>query len=298
MKRFALLSLALALAAATASPVARQAEDGWPRSVLITNDDGIDSEGLLALVRAFAPVATTYVVAPLDNRSGSTNYISAIAARSLELEPRDLGDGVTAFAVDGYPADAVALALNGLLDERPDLVISGINTGPNLAADWNISGTVGAAQIAAFFGVPALAISGFTNGEPETREAAARWVVELAHSPIARRLEPGGYLTISIPRVPVTEIEGVDVVRRGPRPWSLSFERAGAAAGAGGRERWTMRFVPQRVSPAEDTDSRAYSANRIAVVPMRVDEHDYELLRALREPGSPIPGWPPPETSR
>ena len=296
MKRLALLVLVVPVAVITAGLV-REEPQNWPRSVLITNDDGIDANGLRALVEAFAPIAKVYVVAPLENRSGSTNDISAIARREIEVVRRDLGENVIAYGVDGYPADAVAIALHGLLDEKPDLVISGINTGPNLADDWNLSGTVGAAMTAALFGTPAIAVSGYTDDEPETLAAAASWTAELARSRVVRELEPGGYLTVSIPRVPVSDITGVDAVRRGPRPWNLEYEPAGNVNDAP-RQRWSLSFATREVDPPAGTDLHSYWADRIAVVPMRVDEHDYELLTALQKSGSGIPGWPPSGESR
>lgn len=297
MSSAALLPLGLLLFAAIHLPAASQSE-AWPRRVLITNDDGIEDEGLLVLARAFAPLAETYVVAPMDNRSASTNYISAIAKRSLEVEPRDLGEGITAYAVDGYPADAVTFALTTLLaDDPPDLVISGVNNGPNLSDDAYLSGTIGAARMAAFFGIPAMAVSGH-NGESETLAAIAAWVVELSRSQLVRRLESRQYLTVSFPRVPAAEIEGVDVVRRGPPTWKIEFERSDMPASEPERELWGLRIVPQSVTPPAGTDTYAYGENRIAIVPMRVDEHDYELLEKLLSSGGDIPSWPPSGDSR
>jgi 5'-nucleotidase len=293
MKRLAMLSLCILLSAATAAQAWAQGGDK-PLRIVLTNDDGIEAEGLLELARAFAPVAETYVIAPMANRSGSTNYVSAIAKRQIEVEPRDLGEGITAYGVDGYPADAVVFALNGLLaDEPPDLVISGVNTGPNLAGDWNLSGTVGAAQIAAFFGIPAIAVSGWTDDHPETLAATADWVVQLSRSRLVSELEPGQYLTVSVPRVPVTEIGGVEIVRRGPRPWRIELERSADEASEPGRERWGLRFASREVAAPVGSDVYAYEQGRIAIVPMRVDEHDWELLEQLLESGVELPAWPP-----
>jgi 5'-nucleotidase len=267
-------------------------EGRWPRRVLLTNDDGLADDGLMALARAFAPIAETYVVAPLENRSGSSSYVAAIGRRELVLERRDLGMNVTAYGVDGYPADAVTFALTTLLADRPpDLVISGINGGPNLSDDAYLSGTIGAARIAALFGVPAIAVSGH-NGEPETLAALARWVVELASSDLVRGLEPRGYLTVSFPRVTAAEIEGVDIVRRGPRTWKFEFDRDSQASDPG-REIWRLSIVGQSVITEAGTDVHSYEHNRIAIVPMRVDDHDYQLLERLRSAGNVVPEWPP-----
>lgn len=286
---FTFALLAAVLPAVTANLLAQ--DSGWPQAVLLTNDDGIEAEGLLALVRAFAPQAKVYVVAPLVNRSGSTNYVSAVAKRSIDVEQRDLGDGIVAYGVDGYPADAVVWALTGLLAaDPPDLVISGVNTGPNLTGDWNLSGTVGAAQIAAFFGVPAVAVSGWTAEHPETLEAVARWMVAFSQTPTVRGLEPGQYLTVSVPRVAASEIEGAVIARRAPRSWSIEFQQASTSAG---RERWSLRFVPRQISAPVGSDLYYYERNRIAIVPMRADENDWESLQQLLESSAGLPAWPP-----
>ncbi len=280
------------LTVAATPPLAAQ-DSAWPRRVVLTNDDGIEAEGLAALVDAFAPVAEVFVVAPRDNRSGSTNYVSAIAVRRLTAERRHLREGVVAYAVDGYPADAVVFALSALLAERPpDLVISGVNDGPNLSDDWNLSGTVGAARMAAFLGVPGIAVSGFSSEHPETLEMIGRWTVALARTRLVRELGPGQYLTVSVPRVAAAEVAGVEIVRRGPRPWAFEFERADGGA-PDGAETWTLRFARREVDPPAGTDLHAYAANRIAIVPMRVDEHDQPRLRALGAGAPEIPAWPP-----
>ena len=288
--RYATLILATALIA-TAGPVLAQ-DDAWPTSVLITNDDGIDDPGLRALAQAFASVTKTYVVAPMENKSASTSYVSAISTRRLEGESRDLGGGIVAYAVDGYPADAVALALGGLLDERPALVISGVNGGPNLSADWSLSGTVGAARIAALLGVPAIAVSGYTTEQPETLAAVAAWIAELARSPLVRGMEPGDYLTVSVPRVPVSEIQGISIVPRSARNWELGFERSPEPASASGRESWQLTFSRRQITLEPGTDVPIYEANRIAIVPMHVNEHDYELLEELMNSSAGVPAWP------
>ena len=284
--------VAVILLLVSAGSVEAQTYD-WPRKVVITNDDGIDDDGLNALAKAFATKAETFVIAPMQNRSGSTNYASAIATRSLTVERRDLGPGITAYAVDGYPADAVVFALAGLLaGDPPDLVISGINNGTNFSDEAYLSGTVGAARMAAFAGIPAIAVSGHNN-EPETLAAIARWAIEFSRTRLVRELEPRQYLTVSVPRVSLSEIAGVEIVRRGPWPHSVSLEPDPEAASRPGQEVWRLQFSTQAVVSPPGTDVQALSENRIAIVPMRFDEHDYVLLERLLASGVELPAWPP-----
>jgi hypothetical protein len=137
MRRATRLLPVLCVCVALGQPAEAQGADpAWPRRVLITNDNGLDDPKIVALARAFAPQAETWVVAPLVDRSGSTRFLSVSRSGRLAAERRELGAGIRAFAVDGFPADCVLLALYGpMRDARPDLVVSGINGGPNLAHD-------------------------------------------------------------------------------------------------------------------------------------------------------------------
>jgi 5'-nucleotidase len=203
---------------------AQKVRPSSPKRVLITNDNGIADPKIVALARAFAPHAETWVVAPAENRSGSTHYLSVSRSGQLVSTSRDLGPGIRAWAVDGYPADCVMLALYGIMQGAPpDLVISGINGGPNLAHDWLGSGTIGAARMAAYAGFPAIAISGLNDDIPSAVEAATKWVTELAKSPAVHQLKFGQYLTVSIPRIPPSNIKGVRFAQRADLLLRISF---------------------------------------------------------------------------
>ena len=170
-------------------------ESTWPRRVLVTNDNGIDDIGLVELARALAKVTETHVVAATTDRSGSSNLMSAVRTGEFRVERRDLGEGIEAYALDGYPADCVLFAVAGPMRDRPpDLVISGINGGPNLGDDWFGSGTIGAARTAAYIGIPSVAISGLEDDDPEAVRAAVQWVVDLVRSKAVRALRAAAVL--------------------------------------------------------------------------------------------------------
>jgi 5'-nucleotidase len=292
-----MLVLTLVVASLTISVLGGAEETTWPKRVLITNDDGIDDIGIAALARAFSKVSETIVIAPLEDRSGSGNCTSLGPRKYLaELETRDLGQGVVAYGLDGFPADCVYFALQGLLrEDPPDLVISGINGGPNLGPDWFGSATVGAARVAAFVGVPALAVSGIFSGDPGAVNAAAEWIVRLAQSPVARRLEPGQYLTVSIPRIPPSEIRGVKIAARAGLDATgyFRFIPSGDSVVAGaGREVWQMT-PPQDSYSRLEGDVVAYAENFIVIVPMRVDETDRNAIKRLLGATGNIPPWTP-----
>ncbi len=267
--------------------------DDWPRRVLITNDNGIDDPKIRALAGAFAGEAETYVVAPMEDRSGSTHYAPSIRKGALEVERRDLGPGVQAFAVDGYPADCVLLAAAGIMkDGPPDLVISGINGGPNLAEAWIGSGTIGAARFAAYGGFPALAVSGLDDDDPEAVQRAVQWVVRLAKSPIVRDLKPGRFLTVSIPRLRPTEIKGIRVARRAGLREIPEFSEASEGTSSAGRRIWRITgFMARDYKLPNDSDVAFYDSGYIVIVPMKADEHDDDLLSLFKlDPGN-LPPW-------
>ena len=280
------LAIALALVG-TAAPTASEAQSPQAnrRRVLITNDNGIDDPKLVALARAFARQAETWVVAPDRDQSGTGIHLTFTTTGQLVAERRELGEGIEAFAVAGTPGDCVALALTGLMaDNPPDLVVSGINGGTNAGGDWLYSGTVGAARIAAL-GVPAVAVSGLDDDLPGAVDAAVNWVVRLASHEVVTGLRPGEYLTVSLPRIPPSEIRGIKIVDRAlglPAPRFVSEDGT------------TWRIVgltaPDGPVPA-DSDRAAIDAGFIAVVPMRLDEVDLDRLARWRRRDIQLPEW-------
>jgi 5'-nucleotidase len=265
----------------------------WPKRVLITNDNGIEDVKIIELARVFSRIAETYVVAPLEDRSGSTHYLTATQKGSLKVKRRQIGGGIHAYAVDGFPADCVLLALTGIMrDNPPDLVISGINGGPNLGKDWLFSGTIGAARVASFAGFPAIAVSGLDDHMPNAVEAANRWVVNLAQSMLVRELKPQHYLTVSIPRVSPEEIKGVRVAARAGLLEKPIFAKAAADDLESGHEMWRIVGTEKLdYSLPSDSDIALWNEGYIVIVPMVCDEHDYRSLTGLRNEQGKLPEW-------
>ncbi|MEE8583428.1 MAG: 5'/3'-nucleotidase SurE [Acidobacteriota bacterium] len=267
------------------------AAQDWPRRVLITNDNGIDDPKIAALAVAFSKTAQTFVVAPLQDRSGTGSFMSVSRSGQLRVEQRSLGEGITALAVDGYPADCVIFALSQLMaDNPPDLVVSGINGGPNLGMEWFGSGTVGAARTAALGGLPALAVSGLDDDIPGAVEAATEWVVRFSSTPLVRSLQGGQYLTVSLPRLAPSEIKGIAVVRRSNLLPQIRFTQEGPSSGSPAGM-WKIELGAPRGAVAAGSDIAAYQANKIAIVPMNVTEHDSGLMKVLQQRLSEIPAW-------
>jgi len=287
------VSLALLLASAgCADEAPEMPEQEWPRRVLITNDDGIDARATLELARAFAQSAETYLVAPAQNQSSGTNFAAAARTSRFDVEVRDVGAGITAWAVDGYPADCVFFALAGpMRDAPPDLVISGVNTGANLADAWVLSGTIGAARLAAYYGVRAIAVSGIDNDDAHAVETVVAWVVKFAQSEAVRRTQPPQFLTVSLPVGPVSGIRGIDVVERARGLRDMQALLLSEGAGGQGRQTWSFDVVRDAFPAPPNTDANAVADGKVAIVAMRADEGDPALHAWLMRNRDLIPAW-------
>lgn len=251
--------------------------DSWPKRVLITNDNGINDIKMIELAREFAKVAKTYIVASDKDRSGSTNYALSFKEGKVRVFRKNIGKNIEAFAVEGYPADCVLVGLRGIMkDNPPDLVVSGINGGPNLAFEWIGSGTIGAARMASI-GVPAIAVSGLDESIPGSLEAVVKWVVNFAQCDLVRNLKKNQYLTISIPTIPFDQIKGVKLAKRAGMFVDFRFINDEKD-----KSLWFMKPVPQKIEISTDSDLYLYKAGYITVVPMKLDEHDYELYNKIK----------------
>lgn len=274
-----------------------------PMRIVVTNDDGIEDleDRLIPLAYALIPFAETYIVIPSQDRSGSTHLTSiGKHKRALESEliyvkeKTEDSERLEIHIVEGFPADCVCLAVGGILrGNPPDLLISGINSGPNLGDGWLGSGTIGAARMAAYYGIPAVAISGIDDDLEGAVEAVADWVSRLVRSQIVLGLEPGQYLTVGLPRVDPEKIRGIRIAPRAPRLGTGYFERTQKLRD---NEKWTIWLgqpPPEASVPPTETDVALYAEGYIVITPMRVDEHDYPMLKTLGDRLDEIPAWSP-----
>ncbi len=260
--------------------------------VLITNDDGIDDTKIVALAHAFAAAgAEVWVVAADQDRSGYSNFAEASRAGVYVVRQEDLGAGIRAYRIQGTPADAIYFALAGpMREQRPTLVVSGINGGANAGDDWFGSGTVGAARTAADAGLRAVAVSGVISDNIAQQRAAADWVVAFAGSPLVRDLRAPDYLTISFPEVALANVRGVEIVTRAQGRVDAIGERH---AREDGWEEWRLSPLPLR-DALSNTDVAALERGNIAIVPMRVGDVEPANVRRLQRQQRTIPAWTPP----
>lgn len=294
----------LALVAVPVAPVLAQQPDRM--RILLSNDDGIGEvqSRMLPVIRELRPFADVTVVVADRDRSGTTHMTSINRRVTLESRLEHVSEATESLGrleihvVNGYPADCVALGILGILAAGPpDLVITGPNGGPNLADGWFGSGTIGAARMAAYLGVPAVAVSGLNDDEPEQVAALASWVARLARSDVVRTLPSGTYLTVAVPTVPPSEIAGIRLASRAVLIDALRVRRVATvpegAPPEEGTTVWTAAFGPVARPPGPDTDVALHARNFIVVTPMRADEHDADLMAVLEGRLDELPEWPP-----
>jgi 5'-nucleotidase len=261
---------------------------------LLTNDDGVQAAGLLALKTAISSASDTVVVAPDRPRSASGHAITL--HKPLRVAHVRLADGSDAMATSGTPSDCVMLALRGLLDHTPDLVVSGINDGPNLGWDLTYSGTVSAAMEACMFGVPSVAISVVrmdaapyvredddmprTDRPPPHYEVAAAFARHLAGVLCEHHLPPYTLLNVNVPSLPASEITGVRLTRQGVRQYVGDVVVRKDPMGR--PYYWLGGDKPKDVIE-EGTDVHAIHERAISVTPVHMDLTAYPVMDALHQ---------------
>lgn len=243
------------------------------RRILVTNDDGVDSEGIVVLAEALRALGDVTVVAPDSDRSGVSHSISTRHPVTV-VERRDRT--VRTFACSGTPADCVVLGTYELCGGRPDLVVSGINRGANLADDVNYSGTVAAAVEGILVGVPAIAVSlaaSWPERDPEHHwRVAADVACEIARETFERPLPPDTYWNINVPNS--ARIKGIRLTRQGRKRYTDRLAREDAEGGAAYYWVWGKHARRQ----GDDTDDAAVFAGYASVTPLRVDRTDESVF--------------------
>lgn len=241
--------------------------------ILVSNDDGYNAPGLAALVDALGSLGQLTVVAPETNCSGSSNSLTL----NRPLSVRQAANGF--YYINGTPSDCVHIALTGLLDFRPDLVVSGINNGANMGEDTLYSGTVAAATEGFLFGVPAMALSLTEKGweHLDTAAAVARQIVEqYLDKPLGRKV----LLNVNIPALPLAALQGMRVTRLGKRHPSEPVIKSSTPYGD---PVYWIGPVGHVCDSAEDTDFGAVANNAVSITPLRLDLTDYASLDGVRD---------------
>lgn len=240
--------------------------------ILLSNDDGYFAPGLAALAEALAGLAEIVVVAPEQNRSGASNSLTL--DRPLMLKKAASGF----YFVNGTPTDCVHLAITGMLDKLPDIIVSGINSGANMGDDTIYSGTVAAATEGFLLGIPSIAIS-LTSFEGNNFATAGRVARDLVERFIRNPVKEPVLLNVNVPDIPHDRLRGVEVTRLGRRHKAEPVVRmqsprnetvywvgaAGAAADAG-----------------PGTDFEAVDRGAVSITPLQIDLTNTAQLPSIR----------------
>ena len=247
--------------------------------ILVCNDDGIDAPGIYALASAMDELGDVFVVAPIDEQSAVGHAITVrdpVRARPWRFAVPS--GTVPAFAVTGTPADCAKLAITHLLPRVPDLVVSGINRGPNTAVNVIYSGTVSAATEASILGLDAIAFS-LCAWKADDYEAAARYAEIIARKALLAGIPPGIVFNVNIPALPFEMIKGVEVTRLARSRWEESFvERIDPLNQP---YYWLSgRFV--NLDEGEHTDLEAIENGFVSLTPIQYDLTAHPLLAELR----------------
>lgn len=245
--------------------------------ILLTNDDGINAEGLKALERIAATLSDdVWVCAPEREQSGASRALTL----AEPLRVRKLGE--RRFATSGTPTDCVMLAIGDLIEgAAPDLVLSGVNHGPNLAEDVTLSGTVAGAIEGMAMGVPAVALSQSFWSAGEAMFAPAEHFAPGVLQALIREGWPKDVIVnVNFPGRPPSEIAAVEVTRQGFR--DVAVKHAERRTDLLGRDYYWVGFRQERSSPGEGTDLRAVWEGRISVTPLHIDLTHAPTVRALR----------------
>lgn len=237
--------------------------------ILCTNDDGYFATGIKTLAAAAAGLGEVEIVAPDREQSASSHSLT------MHFPLRTKRSGPNVRNVDGTPTDCVVLAVGALLDRRPDVVLSGVNHGPNMGEDVLYSGTVAGAMEATILGIRAIAFS-YTGDDPAAIPAYQPLLSRLIEKLVLRHdFPPEMLLNVNLPAIPPDEVRGIKVTRLGKRVYSDSLTRAVDPSGkeyfwiGGGGVEWLAD---------EGTDFHAVDQGYISVTPLHLDLTNYKLL--------------------
>lgn len=238
--------------------------------ILISNDDGFQAPGLVALQKALSTIADVEVVAPEHNNSAKSNALTLAAP----LYVHEAHNGYR--YVTGTPADCVHIALKGLLPYRPDLIVSGINNGANMGDDTIYSGTVGAAMEAYLFGIPAIAVSQIEKGWAHV-DAAAEVAKRLVQQIERQKLlaGPAFLLNVNVPNRPLHDLLPIRICRLGRRH---AAEKVITQESPRGDTMYWIAAAGAAKDSGEGTDFHATAAGHVAVTPLQVDLTDHAAL--------------------
>lgn len=239
--------------------------------ILISNDDGVNSKGIIALALKLKTLGRVVVVAPDSQRSAASHSITLHRPlRVQKVRP-------SAYAVDGTPTDCIMIALNEIMKERPDIIVSGINEGANVGDDVHYSGTVSAAIEGAILGIPSVAFSLVINGKGSF-QAPSDFAAQIARKVIREGLPKGVMLNVNIPDITKRNIKGIKFTCLGKRNYgNVIVEKIDPR----GKKYYWIGGDQAGFEDVPGSDCNAVLDGWISVTPLRVDTTDRRALKEL-----------------
>ncbi|MBN1526504.1 MAG: 5'/3'-nucleotidase SurE [Candidatus Omnitrophica bacterium] len=245
-------------------------------NILLTNDDGIYAEGIYVLYEALKKVGNVTVVAPATEQSAVGHAITmSDPLRVKEARRRRQRFG---YAVSGTPADCVKIAIRSLLRKKPDLVVSGINLGPNTGFSVLYSGTVSGATEGAILGIPSIAVSLGTFVDPDYRNAA-NFAAKLARLVHKNGLPKGTFLNLNVPALPASKIKGVRITTQGKTP---IIERFDKRVDPRKRTYYWLTGEVMNLRGGIESDIVALKNGYISITPVQYDLTDHSFIDTLK----------------
>lgn len=243
------------------------------KMILVTNDDGVHSEGILTLARALREVGEVYIVAPDRERSAIAHSLTLHRPLRVEKLRKNV------YSVDGTPADCVHLGVHAIVPKRPNLIVSGINKGGNLGDDITYSGTVSAAFEGTLLGIPSFAISIVSRSNFKFM-TAAKFAVRVAKFILKHGLPKDTLLNINVPNLPENEIKSYKITKQGR--WIHNGNAVIEKVDPRGKKYYWIGSGELIFDQDKDTDFDAVSNSYISITPLHLDLTNYASIRQLK----------------
>ena len=245
--------------------------------ILVTNDDGVEAKGINELIKSLKGLGEVVVFAPDGPRSGMSGAITSIHPISYSLISKE--DNLTIYACTGTPVDCVKLALNEVLDRRPDLLVAGINHGGNHAISVHYSGTMGAVMEGCIFHIPSIGVSLMDHAPDADFTEACRLSVLLAEKVLKEGLPHGTYLNLNVPVV--VPVKGMAVCRQADGQWINEYNPRKGADGK--MEYWLQGEYIDHEPICPDNDTSRLNEGYASLVPCTIDTTNHTFIKTLKQ---------------
>jgi 5'-nucleotidase len=248
------------------------------RLILITNDDGYDSKGIKALIEVMRPFGKVIAVAPEEGHSGMSHAITM--STPLRLKKVEESDNYTLYKCSGTPVDCVKIALDKILDRKPDLLVAGINHGANSSVSSLYSGTIAAALEGCINKIDAIGFSLLDHSPKADFTVAKIFVKKIINLYIEQGIPKETCLNINIPNISAEQIKGIKVCRQAKGLWVEEFEKRTDPNKQD--YYWLTGSFLNYENHANDTDEWALNNNYISIVPLHIDLTQYEAIKQMK----------------